>query len=335
MKKVLGLGNALTDILLQVSDDDLRELGFPKGSMNLISMKQAEQIQFRFASVRKRMVAGGSASNAINTVAALGGKAAFIGKIGNDEVGDFYREDMIKNGVKPILLLSKEAMSGCSIVLITPDGERTFATYLGASAELCADDIQRDAFNGYDIFHIEGYLVQNHQLIEKAIRLAKEAGCLVSLDLASYNVVSENHEFLTKLVKEYVDIVFANEDESFAYTHQAPEESVQTIAKQCDIAVVKVGKNGSYVQQGDKRHHIGAITTSCTDSTGAGDLFAGGFLHALSDGFDLRRCAEIGTIAAGRVVEIVGTKLSEETWDEIRRICALYRGFLQKYDKED
>ena len=334
MKKVLGLGNALTDILLQVSEDDLRELGFPKGSMNLISMKQAEAIQFRFASVRKRMVAGGSASNAINCIAALGGKAAFIGKIGNDEVGDFYREDLIKNGVKPILFLSQTAMSGCSIVLITPDGERTFATYLGAAAELCADDIQKDAFTGFDIFHIEGYLVQNHDLIEKAIRLAKEAGCMVSLDLASYNVVNENHAFLKGLVKQYVDIVFANEDESFAYTHLNPEESVQTLAEQCDIAVVKVGKNGSYVQRGSQRHHIGAITTSCTDSTGAGDLFAGGFLHALSDGFDLRRCAEIGTIAAGRVVEIVGTKLSEDTWDEIRRICALYRGFMQKYDRE-
>ena len=107
MKKVLGLGNALTDMLLQVSEDDLRELGFPKGSMNLISMEQAEQIQMRFASVRKHMVAGGSASNAINTIAALGGKAAFIGKIGNDEVGDLYREDMLKNNVKPILLTSR------------------------------------------------------------------------------------------------------------------------------------------------------------------------------------------------------------------------------------
>ena len=104
MKKVLGLGNALTDILLQVTEDDLRELGFPKGSMNLISMQQAEAIQFRFASLRKRMVAGGSASNTINCIASLGGKAAFIGKIGNDEVGDFYRGDMIKNGVKPIHL---------------------------------------------------------------------------------------------------------------------------------------------------------------------------------------------------------------------------------------
>lgn len=332
MKKVLGLGNALTDLLLQVSEDSLRELGLPKGSMNLITLEQAEQIQMRFASVRKRMVAGGSASNTITTISQLGGTAAFIGKIGNDEVGKFYREDMIKNGVTPILLTSSTQMSGCSVVLITPDGERTFATYLGAAADMHADDIKKEAFVGYDIFHIEGYLVQDNELIEKAMRLAKEAGCMVSLDLASYNVVNENQRFLKDLISKYVDIVFANEDESFAYTHLNPEESVAKLAQQCDIAVVKVGKRGSYVQQSNERYHIGAITTSCTDSTGAGDLYAGGFLHALSDGFDIRRCGEIGTIAAGRIVEVVGTKLSEDTWDEIRRICAMYRGFMLKYN---
>ncbi|MBQ5775035.1 MAG: adenosine kinase [Paludibacteraceae bacterium] len=332
MKKVLGLGNALTDVLLQVSEDSLRELGLPKGSMNLITLEQAEQIQMRFASVRKRMVAGGSASNTITTISQLGGTAAFIGKIGNDEVGKFYREDMIKNGVTPILLTSSTQMSGCSVVLITPDGERTFATYLGAAADMHADDIKKEAFVGYDIFHIEGYLVQDNELIEKAMRLAKEAGCMVSLDLASYNVVNENQRFLKDLISKYVDIVFANEDESFAYTHLNPEESVAKLAQQCDIAVVKVGKRGSYVQQSNERYHIGAITTSCTDSTGAGDLYAGGFLHALSDGFDIRRCGEIGTIAAGRIVEVVGTKLSEDTWDEIRRICAMYRGFMLKYN---
>lgn len=331
MKKVLGLGNALTDVLLQVSEDDLRELGLPKGSMSLITMEQAERIQFRFSSVRKHMVAGGSASNTVATIAALGGQAAFIGKIGQGELGEFYRQDLIKNGVKPILLTSPDKMSGCSIVLITPDGERTFATYLGAAADLMPEDIRREAFIGYDIFHIEGYMVQNHELIEKAIRMAKEQGLMISLDLASYNVVNEHQNFLKDLIHDYVDIVFANEDESFAFTHLNPEESVEKIAEQCDIAVVKVGKRGSYVQQGNTRHHIGAITTSCTDSTGAGDLYAGGFLHALSDGFDLRRCGEIGTIAAGRVVEVIGTKLSEDTWDEIRRICAMYRGFMMKY----
>ena len=329
MKKVLGLGNALTDILLQVSEDDLRELDLPKGSMNLINFDTAMEIQSRFASVRKTMVAGGSASNTVNGIARLGGKAAFIGKLGNDEVGEFYRADLEKNGVQPILLPSS-LMSGCCTVLITPDGERTFCTYLGASADLVAEDIRPESFLGYDIFHIEGYMVQNHELIEKAIRLAKEGGLKVSLDLASYNVVNDNLDFLTGLIEKYVDIVFANEDESYAYTHLQPEEAVEYISKQCEIAVVKVGRKGSYVQQGGERHHIGAITSQCLDSTGAGDLYAAGFLHGLSDGFDIRRCAEIGTLSAGRVVEIVGTKLSEETWDEIRRLCALYRGFMMQ-----
>ena len=145
-------------------------------------------------------------------------------------------------------------------------------------------------------------------------KMKKEQESTVSLDLASYNVVNDNHQFLKDLIYKYVDIVFANEDESFAYTHLNPEESVENIAGQCDIAIVKVGKRGSYVRQGGQLYHIGAITSNCLDSTGAGDLYAGGFLHALSDGFDLRRCGEIGTIAAGRVVEIVGTKLPDETW---------------------
>lgn len=330
MKKVLGLGNALTDILYQVSEEDLQELGLPKGSMNLISMEQAQQIQERFASVRMRMVAGGSACNTITAISSLGGKTAFIGKIGTAGVGNFYREDLVRNGVYPIMLTCENKMSGCAIVLITPDGERTFATYLGAAAELTPDDISKEAFSGYDIFHIEGYMVQNQELIEKAVRLAKAAGCQVSIDLASYNVISANYEFLHKLVHEYVDVVFANEDEARAYTGQEPEEAIVTLSKECETAVVKIGKYGSLVRQGDRQYQIGAVSTCCVDSTGAGDLYAGGFLYALSEGFDLRRSAEIGTIAAGRVCEIIGTKLSEETWEEIRRICALYHGFMMK-----
>ncbi len=326
MKKILGLGNALTDILLQVTDEDVKELGIAKGSMNLIDFNQAQAIQSRFAHVRKTMVAGGSAANTINAVAAMGGKAALIGKIGNDDIGTFYREDLIKNGATPLLLLSN-MMSGCCTVLITPDGERTFCTYLGAAADMRAEDIGRDAFRGYDIFHIEGYMVQNHELIEKAMSLAKQEGMIVSIDLASFNVVNENYDFIHSLVEKYVDIVFANEDESYAYTHMQPDESVVEISRQCKIGVVKVGKRGSYVMDGKQIEHIGAITSNCLDSTGAGDLYAAGFLYGLSDGLDTRRCAEIGTLAAGRVVEIVGTKLSEETWEEVKRLCALYRGF--------
>lgn len=322
MKKVLGLGNALTDILLQVSDEDVKSLGLEKGSMNHIPFDKAIAIQEQFATVRKSLIAGGSASNTINAIAALGGQTAFIGKIGNDEIGEFYRQNAIKNGVRPILLPSK-LVSGCCIALITPDGERTFATYLGAAANLKPENITEDMFEGYDIFHIEGYLVQNYELIEKAIRLAKAAGLEVSLDLASYNVVEANREFLTRMVKDYVDIVFANEDESFAYTHLQPEESVAELAKQCRTAIVKIGKHGSYVQQGDERHLIPAVCTNCVDSTGAGDYYAAGFLYGHANGMHIRMCAEIGTLTAGRVCEVVGVKLPDETWTEIKGFVAL------------
>ena len=317
MKKVLGLGNALTDMLLSVEEKELIELSLPKGSMSLVDYDTALALQNRFATRHKTMVAGGSASNAINTIASLGGKAAFIGKIGHDNVGEFYVDDMCKHGVTPILFPSK-LLSGCCTVLITPDGERTFATYLGAASDMRAEDISESMFYNYDIFHIEGYLVQNHNLIEKAVKYASEAGLKISIDLASYNTVSEHYDFLHNLVRDYVDIVFANEDESKAFTGLEPEESVAKIAEDCEIAVVKVGKNGSFIQSGTDCVHIDAITSNCVDSTGAGDLYAGGFLYGLSNGFDIERCGRVGTLAAGRVVETVGTKLSDETWNEIR-----------------
>ncbi len=317
MKKVLGLGNALTDILLNVEESELKELGLPKGSMSLVDYDTALALQNRFSNRSKSMVAGGSASNAISTIASLRGRAAFVGKIGRDSIGEFYVDDMCQHGVTPILFPST-LLSGCCTVLITPDGERTFATYLGAASDMRASDISEDIFSGYDIFHIEGYLVQNHNLIEKAIKYASKAGLKISIDLASYNTVSEHYDFLHSLVKDYVDIVFANEDESKAYTGLEPELSVGKIAQECDIAVVKVGKKGSYIQQGSDCVHIDAITSKCVDSTGAGDLYAGGFLFGLANDFDIERCGRVGTLAAGRVVEIVGTKLHEDTWNEIR-----------------
>ncbi len=324
MKKVLALGNALTDILMQVSDEQVQSLGLAKGSMNHISLESARYIQDKFSTVRKSMIAGGSASNTVNALAALGTPTAFIGKIGNDEIGEFFRQNAEHNGVRPILLPSK-LMSGNCIALITPDGERTFATYLGAASNLKPENISEEMFEGYDYFHIEGYLVQNHELIEKAVRMAKGAGLIVSLDLASFNVVNENREFLSDLVEKYVDIIFANEDESYAFTHLQPEAAVAALAKVCETAVVKVGKAGSYVQQGDAFFHVPAISTACIDSTGAGDYYAAGFLYGRTRGLSLQACAQIGTMVAGRVCEVLGAKLSEETWHELKGLInALY-----------
>ena len=340
MTKIVTLGNALTDVLTRIdSEKTLSALGLPKGSMTLISAERFAEFSKLMEDPSTEIATGGSAANTALCVAHLSNlypqkpvEVDFVGKMSfSDRFGQNFAATFRQAGVKLHAIEATDMASGVCTAFVLPDGERTMATFLGAAARMEADELTPEMFAGADIVHIEGYLVQNHELIEKAIRLAKESGCLVSLDLASYNVVNENHFFLKELAKKYVDIIFANEDESFAYTHLNPEESVAKMAEQCDIAIVKVGKRGSYVQQGSQRYHIGAITTACTDSTGAGDLYAGGFLHALSDGFDMRRCGEIGTIAAGRVVEIIGTKLSEDTWDEIRRICALYRGFMMKY----
>ena len=216
---------------------------------------------------------------------------------GTDEVGKFYREDLIKNNVKPILLTSS-LMSGCCIVLITPDGERTFCTYLGAAADLHAEDIRKEAFVGYDICHVEGYLVQDHDLIETALRTAKEQGCTVSLDLASYNVVNDNHQFLKDLIYKYVDIVFANEGEARAFTGSFDsQEQVRHIAHLCDLAVVKLGENGSVaMMEGGRIYQCNALPVSeVVDTTAAGDYFAAGFLHALTSGHRLKKCLQVFT----------------------------------------
>ncbi|MCQ2335014.1 MAG: adenosine kinase [Paludibacteraceae bacterium] len=323
MKKILGLGNALTDILLHVSDEDVRSLGVSKGGMHLISFDQALSLQQQFSLVRRSMIAGGSAANTVNAIAALGGKASFVGKLGEDEIGQFFRQDMVKNGVENPRFFTSELISGCCTVLITPDSERTMCTYLGAAANMTPEDITPGMFTGYDIFHVEGYILQNHELIEKAIRLAKEAGLKVSIDLASYTVINENKEFLTELVKNYVDIVFANEDEALAYTGLDPEGALRVLADQCEIAIVKIGSRGSMVMRGDENYRVPAVGTKCVDTTGAGDYYAGGFLYALASGQNLLDCARIGTITAGRVCEVVGAKLTDETWQEIKGLTAL------------
>lgn len=322
MQKILGLGNALTDILLFVSDDDVRNLALSKGSMNHITFDQCMQIQQQFSTTRKSMIAGGSASNTINAIASLGGDATFIGKLGNDEIGEFFRADTLKNGTHPYFLRS-ELPSGCCTALITPDGERTFCTYLGASADVKVADLSLGMFQGFDIFHVEGYLVQDHDMIEQACKLAKEAGCRVSMDLAAFNVINENKEFITRLVREYVDIVFANEDESLAYTNCAPDQALNILAEQCDIAVVKIGKRGSMIRRGDQKVVVPAIGTACVDSTGAGDYYAAGFLFGLAHGLSLQQCGQIATTTAGRICEVVGAKLPAESWNELRGLIAL------------
>lgn len=319
MSSVLGLGNALVDVLARLEDDQLlSNLDFPKGSMQLVDEAIVQKVVNATSHLKKEMASGGSAANTIHGLAVLGVKTGFIGKIGDDEFGQFFREDMSRNNIKPHLTAGQNE-SGRAYALISPDSERTFATYLGAAVELSSDDLAENLFDGYTYFHIEGYLVQNKPLVEKAILLAKAKGLKVSIDLASFNVVEENHEFLSRMVKDHVDIVFANEEEAKAFTGKEGEEALMDLGAHAEIAVLKLGKNGSMIKRVDEVVKVGVIPAKSIDTTGAGDLYAAGFLYGLIQKLDLDKCGRIGSILSGHVIEVIGPKMDESVWNSIRK----------------
>lgn len=319
MKKILGLGNALVDVLISIENDEiLRQLNLPKGSMQLVDESFLSLATEKTNGLKQSIAAGGSAANTINGIANLSVPCSFIGKISNDKFGDYYRDDMVKNGIDPIMLKGK-AQTGRATVFISKDSERTFGTYLGAAIEMVPEELTSDMFDGYGYFHVEGYLVQNHDLIRKAMQLAHEKGVKISLDMASYNVVEANRDFLKEMIEKYVDIVFANEEEAKAFTGKTPEESLHEFASMVDIAVVKLGSAGSLIKRGKEAVKVGVIKVNSVDTTGAGDLYAAGFLYGLANELSLDKCGQIGALLSGRVIEFVGPKMDEKTWTEIRK----------------
>lgn len=315
MKSILGIGNALTDILAVLPDDSLLEkFHLPKGSMQWVDKETCEKIFSCLKEYGLQYVAGGSAANTITCTSIFGMDSSFIGKIGNDEVGHLFKSDQEQYGVRSRLLQGKD-ISGRAMVMITGDSaERTFADYMGAAIELGPDDLRQEYFEGFDYFHIEGYLVQNQALIRKAVEMAHAAGCIISIDLASYNVVESNSAFLHDIVDTYVDIVFANESEAKAFTGMEPLQAIRDISRHCKIAVVKTGKAGSMVQCGEELHQIAPWPAKAIDATGAGDTYAAGFLYAHSLGMPLKTCGEVGSIIASKVVEVIGSKIDIPRW---------------------
>lgn len=320
MASILGIGNALTDILAILPDDTLlQELALPKGSMQHVDRETGNRIWEKLKPLGADLVAGGSAANTINGAATFGMESGFIGKVGDDDLGCLFKSNQEKDGIRSILLKGDNPTGRAMVLITPPNAERTFAVYLGAALELVPDDLHPEWFEGWDYFHIEGYLVQNQATVRRAIELAKAAGCRISIDLASYNVVEANLEFLHEIVEEYVDIVFANETEAEAFTGLPPREALDSIARICDTAVVKIGKDGSMVRRGDELHFIQARPAAAIDATGAGDLYAAGFLYAHSIGMPLKTCGDIGSAIAAKVVEVVGTKIDQPRWNAAKK----------------
>ncbi len=324
MKKILGIGSALVDILTQIPDETLlQQLNLPKGSMTYVNANDAVKIGELLAKqYGTQRASGGSTANTMSGLARLGGVTGFLSKIGNDEVGEFFKKQITDCHVEPLLLTS-ETPTGRVMAMVTPDGERTFATCLGAAIEMGPDDITPELLEGWDIFYVEGYLVANPPLLEKALDTAYAKGMTIAMDMASYNEVQKHRDLVLRLLEDRLDIVFANEQEAQVLTGlENPVDALHYIAERCQIAVVKVGAKGAYIQRGDEVVTIPPMKAEVVDTTGAGALWASGFLAGLVKGESLQKCGMMGAIVAKNIIEVIGAKMDDERWENIHASIA-------------
>ncbi len=317
---VVGIGSALVDILTHADDNFLAKTGAAKGGMTLVAKEDIERT-LALSSGTYSIVPGGSACNTVVGIGKLGGKARFVGKCGNGDMGNLIENELRRQNVEPALFRS-DSPTGRVLSIITPDAQRTMFTYLGASAETRPEEISINCFENAAIVHVEGYLLFNPDLIEAALHSAKEAGARISLDLASFTVVEESKELLAHLVETYVDILIANEDEAEAFCGCRDERlALVALSRNAEIAVLKVGARGSYISHGGSIITVNPMGDgNALDTTGAGDLWAAGFLFGLVEGYPLEKCGELGSACGYEVCQVIGANIPEVGWDRIRRL---------------
>ena len=316
--QVLGIGAPCMDLVMHVDSAFIQEIGNKGGSQQTDSFYVDTIMQL--AKTRPTKIAcGGSCSNTIKGLASLGHTCAFFGQRGNDEMGRRYIAAISKQGIKPLCLCVEGPTQLCAC-FVTDDGERTMRCYPGVANQLTASDLSPEIFKGVSLVHIEGYMlyVPDKNYLPTAMRLAKEAGATVSFDLSSYELVRMQRERILHLLQNYVDIVFANVDEVRELTGLDPVAGCSFIQKMCRIAVVMQGKDGCIVGSEDLQHHCPTSPKQVVDCTGAGDLFASGFLHGYLENKSLEKCATYGNVTGGSVCEVYGAEIPAERWPTIQ-----------------
>jgi len=317
---IVGFGSALVDILVHEDDEFLEKTGAIKGGMTLVDQDFIEQT-LSLTSKKPIVVPGGSACNTVVGIGKLGGIARFVGKLGQDELGAMFKTKLAKNNVEPLLFTSP-LPTGRVLSIITPDAQRSMFTFLGAASETQPAEIKDKCFDNAAIVHVEGYLLFNKDLILTALKAAKKAGSLISLDLASFTVVEESKEFLEKNVMDYVDILIANEDEAHVFTgYSNDRKAIEALSEKADIAVLKVGKRGSFIARAGRIIKVKPMGSgSAIDTTGAGDLWAAGFLFGLVNGFPLEKCGKLGSACGYEVCQVIGANIPANVWQRIKKI---------------
>lgn len=313
----VGVGAALMDLLLEENDGFLSGLGAEKGGMTLVDAP-AIQAAMQAAASSVKSAPGGSASNTLVGIGNLGGRARMIGRVGKDDLADHFRAGLREAGVEDRLRVSDAATTGHVLSVVTPDAQRTMFTFLGASLELNPGDIGDSEISDAALVHLEGYLLFNRPVVERVLELARKHGARVALDMGSFQVVEAAREYLDELfAQRRIDILMANEDEARAYTGLGDSESLEVFAGKVDTAVVKRGKEGALIAQGNHRLDIMAHVVRALDTTGAGDLWASGFLYGLNHGLTLESAANLASKVGSEVVQVMGAVIPSEGWGRV------------------
>lgn len=309
---VVGIGNAIVDVLAKVGDLFLQERNLPKGQMKLLEAADAGRIYAEI--VPEREVPGGSAANTVAGIASLGGAPAFIGKVHDDELGQEFTRDIGAAGVDFFTPPLKEGpMTGRSIVLVTTDAMRSMFTYLGANKYLNTDDVDENVIKASLITYIEGYILDYEsgmQIAQKAAQIAHEAERKIAFSLSDVNCIKGKEDILLNFIKENVDVLFANDDEICTlFKGQDFYECLDLIKPMVEIGAITRGAKGSVVVNGRTKIFVEAEKIeNAVDTTGAGDLYAAGFLYGMTQGRSLGTCAIIGSIAAAEVISHYGAR---------------------------
>ncbi len=311
--QIVGIGNALVDVLSHCDDTFLAELGIEKGIMQLIDMERAVALYDRIGPALE--ISGGSAANTIAGAAQLGGRVAYVGKVTDDQLGRIFAHDLRAQGATYETVMAPAgngAETGRCIVLVTPDGERTLNTYLGSSEHLEAADIDEAMMADAEWIFLEGYRFDgpgSHAAFARAIAAAKRAGGKVALTLSDPFCIERHRAAFAKMLREDVDLLFANRAEiTSMYDTDDFEAALTRAAAEVDIVVGTDSENGATVVSGADRWQVPAIPTEVADATGAGDLFAGAFLWGLTNGHGLESCARMANVAASEVISHIGAR---------------------------
>ncbi|MGB8363879.1 MAG: adenosine kinase [Rhizomicrobium sp.] len=309
---VAGIGNAIVDVIAPVSDGFLLEHNIAKGVMTLIDEFRAEQLYALLPQPQE--IAGGSAANTMAGIASLGGLGVFIGKVKNDRLGQSFAASMNDSGIHYKTRFAADGpATACCLITVTPEGQRSMNTYLGASRELTPADIETDAIAGASVLYIEGYqwdAPEAKAAITKAMAAAKKAGRKVALTLSDPFCVARNREEFLHLFATHVDVLFANEDEAKALFEVAEFDAVlQAVRHWKGIAALTRSAKGCVIANGSDVHVIDAVPVAqVVDTTGAGDQFAAGFLYGLTRGKHLAQCGKLGAVAASEVISHYGAR---------------------------